>query len=395
MNKEPPAAPSNERFDYVIGGGGLAGGLIALALTQVPGRRVALVEKARGLGGNHTWSFHAGDVPAEALPLVAPLVAYRWDGYDVAFPGRRRSLERPYQTITSQRFDAVLRARLLVAGTHLVCGRDVVTVEPHQVRLDDGQVLTGSTVIDARGLRPTAAESGAAAGYQKFVGLEVELADDGGLSRPLLMDATVPQTDGYRFMYVLPFTRTRLLFEDTYYSDSATLDRRRVREQVLAYIAGKGHRVRTIVREEQGVLPLPWAAGARASVTSPVGAGYGSGWFHPVTGYSLPAAVRVALAVAGARDAGELRLALQALWRKHERHARFGRWLNRMLFTMVAPPARWEVFARFYGLPAATIERFYSMQMTPIDRLRIVCGRPPRGTSLASALRSSPIKEEA
>ena len=51
---EPSAA-----VDLAILGGGLAGGLVALALTKRrPEVRLAVVEQA-GLGGNHVWSHFA------------------------------------------------------------------------------------------------------------------------------------------------------------------------------------------------------------------------------------------------------------------------------------------------------------------------------------------------
>ena len=49
-------------FDYVLVGGGLQSGLLALAIRHHhPDARVALIERERQIGGNHTWSFHLGD----------------------------------------------------------------------------------------------------------------------------------------------------------------------------------------------------------------------------------------------------------------------------------------------------------------------------------------------
>ena len=49
------------------------------------------------------------------------------------------------------------------------------------------------------------------------------------------MDATVPQRDGFRFMYVLPLAEDRLLVEDTTFSDSPRLDQEALRESVHEY----------------------------------------------------------------------------------------------------------------------------------------------------------------
>jgi len=74
-----PAAP----VDLAILGGGLAGGLIALALTlRRPEVRLVVVEEAT-VGGNHIWSHFASDVDQSAGWLVEPLIAHRWPAYDV------------------------------------------------------------------------------------------------------------------------------------------------------------------------------------------------------------------------------------------------------------------------------------------------------------------------
>ena len=80
-------------FDYVVAGGGLQAGLLVAALARLqPAAKVAVVERADRLGGNHTWSFHAADVPEGAWPVVAPLVSASWPGYRVRFPGRENIL---------------------------------------------------------------------------------------------------------------------------------------------------------------------------------------------------------------------------------------------------------------------------------------------------------------
>ncbi|HEX2677793.1 MAG TPA: lycopene cyclase family protein, partial [Polyangiales bacterium] len=69
----------------------------------------------------------------------------------------------------------------------------------------------------------------------------------------------------------------------------------------------------------------------------------------------------------------------------HHRQARFARQLNRLLFTCFAPRDMRHVFERFYRLPPDLIERFYALRLTPLDRARILLGRPPRGFSLTHA----------
>ena len=104
-------------------GGGLQSALLALALrARRPNATLALVEREARLGGNHTWSFHDGDV-APARAWVEPLVAHRWPGYDVVFPDSRRRLDHGYATIPSARLDAVVRERLPRRPARRCCSR--------------------------------------------------------------------------------------------------------------------------------------------------------------------------------------------------------------------------------------------------------------------------------
>ncbi len=89
-----PAQRDDDHFDYLLVGGGLQNGLLALALRPRSRPRASLVERGAALGGNHTWSFHDDDLPPDARAWVAPLVAHRWSAHEVAFPAHRR-VRRP------------------------------------------------------------------------------------------------------------------------------------------------------------------------------------------------------------------------------------------------------------------------------------------------------------
>ncbi len=382
-------APGEMRheFDTIIVGGGLQSALLVLALdAQQPQARIALVEKASTLGGNHIWCFHAGDLSASARSWVEPLVIHRWPGYRVHFPGLQRRIDREYRAITSARLHEV------VAGTlqrrpesRLVLGIGARHVEAHAVDLDDGGRLTARLVVDARGPQ---VESGSrrSEGYQKFLGLEVELSEPHGMDLPILMDATVSQEAGFRFLYTLPLSPRRLLVEDTYFSDTPDLQRDALRANLLEHLATSGCDVQAVLREEDGTLPMPWRGQMPRVNGSPLRAGYRGGFFHPGTGYSFPIGLRLAEQLAAAPLEAPFGPGIQALVRAYRCQAAFCHLLNYMLFCCFPPNQRWHVFQRFYALPLTTIERFYSLRLEPLDMGRLLCGRPPRGMSLRYAL---------
>ncbi|MDX7953773.1 lycopene beta-cyclase CrtY [Lichenihabitans sp. Uapishka_5] len=367
------AAPD---WDLILAGGGLANGLIAFRLRQLrPELRVLLVEAGRDLGGNHTWSSHAGDLSPSQQAWSAPFVTSRWPHYDVRFPGHMRRVELGYQSVTSERFAAVLRE----AGIAMRLNAPVAAVTPTRLRLGDGTELRAGAVVDGRGFAPTPHLRLA---YQKFFGRDLRLAAPHGLTGPIVMDATVAQHDGYRFIYVLPFEPDRVLVEDTYYADSPVLDAGTLRARVDRYVAEQGWTVLRVLREEDGVLPITLTGdvdAAWAEAPDQPRAGLRAGLFHPTTGYSFAEAVRLAdhIAALPGLDAPALAAAIERHARRRWRAQRFFRALNRMLFQAGRPDERWTMMRRFYRFPEALITRFYAGDLAATDKIRLLSGKPP------------------
>ncbi|MGZ9113225.1 MAG: lycopene beta-cyclase CrtY [Brevundimonas sp.] len=372
-------------FDLILVGGGLAACLIAwrLALDR-PEVRVAVVERESRLGGRHTWSFFESDLDEVDRAWLAPVIAHRWPaGYEVYFPGRSRTLSTPYNSLTSEALHETVAPLL---DDRLVVG-EAASMDQEGVVLTDGRRMSAPGVIDARGPRGTAHLH---LGWQVFLGRTLRLKHPHGLSRPTIMDATVAQTGGYRFVYLLPFDAHTVMVEDTYYSDSPELDRTALGVRIDAYVRSRGWTVETLISEEEGVLPIAmdgdvdalWAEGAPVAR-----AGLMAALFHPVTGYSLPDAVGLAREISAAADLGSasLRALTEARSKRLWRERRFYRLLNRMLFRAADPDGRWRVFQRFYGLPEGVVRRFYAGRSTLLDKARILAGKPP--IPVAAALR--------
>jgi len=367
------------RCDVAILGAGLAGALLALALAERhPGLDVRLVDADTVVGGNHLWSFFGSDVAEADRWIVAPVVSHAWRGYDIAFPAHARTLDQTYYSIESEKLDRVVRATLPARA--LMLGRRVLAASATAAVLDDGDRIEAVGVVDARG---TGDLSTLECGWQKFVGRELRLEAPHGRPRPVVMDATVDQIDGYRFVYCLPTGEARMFVEDTYYSDGPDLDRVAVTARVDAYAEAAGWHVAAVEREEAGVLPVAmggdfeayWRSGGRGVAK----AGMRAGLFHPTTGYSLPDAVRLASTLAARRDFGgwALHEATHAYAAKAWAARGFYRLLDRMLFRAAEPAERYRVLERFYRLSPGLVGRFYAARSTPGDKARILAGRPP------------------
>ena len=367
----PPA-----RHDFIILGGGLAGGLAVLALTKARADLDIVLVEPGPIGGNHLWSFFDSDIAAEDGALVDPLIAHRWTGYDVRFPARRRRLAHDYRTIESERLDHAVRRAL--PADRIIAAR-AIDATPSSVILDNGETLLAGAVLDTRGWRTV--PTGLACGWQKFCGQTLTVPAGHGLERPVVMDATVDQADGYRFVYCLPFSPTEVVVEDTYYADRPGLDRALLARRIADYAAAQGWHVAAVARQESGVLPVVMGGDFDAfwpSTDRLARGGVRAGLFHSLTSYSLPDAVRFAgwLAREAPLDA-RLGPATRARARRHWQAARFDRLLARMLFRAAHPPQRYRILERFYRLPEPLIGRFYAGQSTFGDRARILAGKPP------------------
>ena len=369
----------NIKCDLAIVGGGLAGGLIALALARMrPELKIVLIEQEDHFGGNHIWSYFASDILPEHRWLTAPLVTHGWSGYEVHFPGHSRSLDNIYYSIESERLDWILRHNLPASA--LMTGREVKAVSPRLVVLDGAQRINAAGVIDARGGGDT---NHLDCGWQKFTGQLMQLSEPHNLTKPIVMDATVPQYDGYRFVYVLPFGMDKVFVEDTYYSDTPTHDAQRYRQRIAEYVDTKGWKVERVLREENGVLPVVMGGDLESYWTSGSGrtakAGARGAFFQAVTSYSLPDAVRNAIFIAEQSDldGDKLHLLMRQRAQEHWRAGKFYRMLNRMLFRGADTTDRYKILERFYRLKPGLIERFYAGKTTGGDKARILSGKPP------------------
>ncbi|QIL02107.1 lycopene beta-cyclase CrtY [Sphingomonas sinipercae] len=360
-----------------IAGGGLAGSLVALALAnRRPDVDFVLVEQGDRFGGNHTWSFFDSDVPDDQCWLLKGLIASSWPDHEVRFPARRRTIALGYNSIRSENLDRIVRRTLRRDQYRL--GASVAALGETSILLDSGERIDADAVIDARGPEPM---PGIELGWQKFAGQVVRFDGGHGVERPMIMDATVDQSDGYRFIYLLPFSSTELLIEDTYYSTTADLDLDAIVAKLADYARTLTGTTGVVIAEEAGVLPVVIGGdvaslwhGAQVPML-----GLRGGFFHLTTGYSLPDAVANAILLTEQDD-----LTTAALLKVYRQRAErlwaergFFKLLNRMLFRAAEPETRYRVLEHFYRLPAPVIARFYGARLTSLDKLRILSGRPP------------------
>ena len=280
--------------------------------------------------------------------LLEPLIAHRWPRLRSPFPAHQRRIDEPYRTITSERLDAAVRGNARRRDRQ---GERFVG-DPDQRHARRRPHLVGRAILDARGL--TATPPGLDCGWQ-FVGQSLEIPAGHGLARPIVMDATVDQSDGYRFVYCLPLSPTRLFVEDTYYSTRPDLDLHRSRGAHRPYARLAGWTVSAVTRDESGVPPVVTGgdfrhflarhrcARPRRSARRPV---------PPADQLLAPRRSTLRSALARARPRRQTSAPPLAPFA----HAHWRAWLPdrllaRMLFKAAEPARRFKILERFYRSP--------------------------------------------
>ena len=378
----------SKQADMIIVGAGLSGLMTAWRCLDVhPDLTVMMIDNADRIAGDHTWSFNLPDIAVHLQDWIKPFIAHQWDDYEVKFPKRKRTLDISYCTGNSDTLRACVQPHIDNGRLQLQLNERVTELSAKTVTLQSGDVLSAKCVLDARGFKPN---DDVFLGYQKFVGHVIKTKAPHGVKRPIIMDATVEQLGGYRFVYCLPYSETEMLVEDTYYTDGAELKSQEVDARIKDYIRDKlAIESYELIHREKGVLPITLAVdeaygtSLEGEQTEAVKLGMTGGYYHAVTGYSLPEAVKSANVVCdmiaqNSPDFGAAVLYEMAHHRvDHYHEENFLRLLNRMLFRAAKPDARYKVLERFYGLSEGIVERFYRNRLSKKDKLRILAGKPP------------------
>lgn len=377
-----------KKTDMIIVGAGLSGLITAWRCLDLNAEMsIDIIEKSDHIAGDHTWSFNLADIAPDLRQWLKPFIAHRWENYDVKFPKRERKLDITYCTGNSETLRACVQPYLNSGRLRVRLNTSVETTSADHVVLEDGTTLTATCVLDARGF---VAHEDVFLGYQKFVGHLIQTCEPHGVQRPVIMDATVEQFDGYRFVYCLPFSETELLVEDTYYSDGSNVDGSKIDIRIEDYIkTNLGVGKFEMLRRETGVLPITLAVtpeygtDVSGEKSDAVKLGLTGGYYHAVTGYSLPEAVKSANVVCDMIGKNKPNFSGAVLHEMtyhrvdHFHEEKFLRLLNRMLFRAARPEQRYKILERFYGLSEGLIERFYRNRLTKSDKLRILAGKPP------------------
>jgi lycopene beta-cyclase len=371
----PPSAPS-----YLILGAGLAGLSLADALlrrgVQAP---ITVADARERFDNDRTWCFW--DVHPHPY---RDLISHRWSQWSFEAPGtahRQSSTGAPYCHLPADRFYADVLARLEAApNCELVLGTTIGEAAERDgavaVSTSAGE-LSGSHVFDALATGgPTWSTAAPALGpgvlCQRFLGQFVETdepAFDPTCVR--LMDFDVTPNGELHFMYLLPFSATSALVEDTTIGPVGTADADR-RAEIARYLQERhGLAAWRVVREEASAIPMLGVGAPRRQSSRLIPVGTAAGAVRPSSGYAFVRTQRQVAALADRVVAG--RPSAPRIGRRRDA------FLDRVFLEVLqADPAAFSPNFLRLGrhLAGDRLARFMMDAATPLDHFLLIAALP-------------------
>lgn len=382
-----------EEYGYVVLGAGCAGLSFCYYLLEAGVEEPILVlDQKGGFADDRTWCFW--DV--EPTPF-SHLAVKLWDSWSLHAEGAtvvHHTDRYPYRCVTAADFyEHALEAIAARGNVTLRLGEAVEGYKAHGGRVyvsTDAATYTARHVLDARGLPPGSpvfdeARREAVWVPQKFLGLRLRTREpvfDPAVCT--LMDFSVSQDRGLRFVYVLPFTGREALVENVYLSE-ARVSPEEHRAELAGYLVEKlalSPDAYVVDGEERGYIPMTDYRFPRRLGEGVYTVGMLGGETRPSTGYTFLRIQRYCRALAGYLAAGR-KFSGNVHARRYEvLDAVFLRFMRRY-------PARCPgVYRRmFAGVPPDALIRFLTERSTPLDELRLV-GAMPKMPFLGVAARS-------
>lgn len=288
---------SSVAYDYVFIGLGCGNSLLLLALhraKRLENKRILIIEPSLKQSNDRTFCFWME--PQDLLEHgLEALVAHEWSRVIVG-----QAME---QGMGGKKYYHIPGISLYNEASRLVSLYPVERIfEPYNLEAEEKQGLCCITlgerkvyahnVFDNRPPRyhlPRGSESEL---VQSFFGWEIETNEDVWDKEVFtMMDFEVPQNGSTQFMYVLPFSKTRALFEITRFGNHK-LEKNEAESLLSSYLDALNLKY-TVVSQEEGVIPMNSSKRITgASVSNWFSTGERGGQLKPSTGYSFVRSLR-------------------------------------------------------------------------------------------------------
>lgn len=281
----------DEKFDYIICGGGATGLLLSHSLISdsfFNNKSVLIIEKESKIENDKTFSFWDNQIS-----ILDKIVYKSWEKAefkDSEFTSSFNLAPYKYKMVRSDKFYSFMKKKIDKASnfTYLNASVNNIIQESgiNYIETDEGNFEC--SIVFSSIYNPKEYEfSKYPLINQHFLGWKIETEDDFiDEDKITFMDFSVDQHQEIRFMYVLPFSKKTALFEYTFFGGEV-MKNSEYEKEIKKYLDREGIRKYKIIEIEKGVIPMTCYPFFNANTDNFIKIGTSGGWTKPSTGYTI------------------------------------------------------------------------------------------------------------
>ena len=375
----PKSSQEDNIFDYIICGGGMSGLSLAyqLSIFRLSDKNILIIDPERKTKNDRTWAFW------EKIENPFEEILYKkWDKVKIIDSHKTEKIYEldnyRYKLLRGIDFYNFVNAHLgkypniefeLDSVTEITDKADFVEVETKQGKNYKAQFVFDSTFqIDLKNQKNQNL-------LQHFKGLVIETQEELFKSDiPEMMNFGIPQKDAEcRFMYVLPFSKNRAIFEFTVFSEKL-LTEKEYNESLFEYIE-KDLKLTDykILEEEFGVIPMSDTETKEFVSERIIRIGTAGGATNPATGYTFSNTQKKLKKIVKTLEKQDSNFESESFWQK--RHQLYASTLLNVIKENRHPMA--EVFDQLFAKNSiSTVFKFLDGESSFMEELKIMWSAP-------------------
>jgi lycopene beta-cyclase len=279
-----------KKYDYILAGGGCAGLSLVYHLLEssLKDSQILIIDPSQGEIPNKTWCYWS----KEALPIHPKSARFSWNSFYLKDANQQLTKpleELSYHHLNSHDFYAhVLEKIRQFPNVHFL-KEEVVALTPAgteiQVSTKEAGTFNASFVFDSRAAFQATNQSIL---NQIFIGIRIKVSEP--LFDPKkcgLMDFETRPSNGFDFIYTLPFSTQEALIEYTAYTTEERSEETLLQELKEVLRLKYGPIAYDIQFQESGKIPMSTRNFFSSVSPRHIPIGTAAGWTKPSTGYTF------------------------------------------------------------------------------------------------------------
>ena len=279
-----------KKYDYILAGGGCAGLSLVYHLLEssLKDSQILIIDPNQGEIPNKTWCYWS----KEALPIHPQSARFSWNSFYLK--DATQQLTKPledlsYHHLNSHDFYTHVLEKIRQFPNVNFLKEEVVALTPArtgiQVTTDTADTFNASFVFDSR---VESTDSDQSILKQVFIGIRIKVSEP--LFDPKkwgLMDFETRPSNGFDFIYTLPFSTHEALIEYTAYTTEERTEEELLNELKEFLNQKYGSIAYDIQFQESGKIPMSTRNFFSSVSPRHIPIGTAAGWTKPSTGYTF------------------------------------------------------------------------------------------------------------